>query len=117
MRPRLIVIAGPNGAGKTTFTERVLAHQWLAGCHYVNPDLIANERFGGWNEPSAILQAAQEADRLRESCLAEGLSLAFETVSSSAARSLCGFWFRGLVALCSLRPVARLALTSQEIES
>lgn len=57
------MIAGPNGAGKTTFTERVLAHQWLAGCQYVNPDLIANERFGGWNEPSAILQAAQEADR------------------------------------------------------
>ncbi len=86
MRPRLIVIAGPNGAGKTTFTERVLAHQWLAGCQYVNPDLIANERFGGWNEPSAILQAAQEADRLRESCLAEGQSLAFETVFSSPPR-------------------------------
>ena len=77
------MIAGPNGAGKTTFTERLLAHKWLEGCEYVNPDLIANERFGGWNEPSAILQAAQEADRMRDSCLDEGRSLAFETVFSS----------------------------------
>ena len=82
-RPRLIVIAGPNGAGKTTLTERVLAHEWLEGCEYVNPDQIAQTVFGDWNDPRAILDAAREATRRRELCLEEGRSLAFETVFST----------------------------------
>lgn len=82
-RPRLIVIAGPNGAGKTTLTERVLAHEWLEGCEYVNPDQIAQTVFGDWNDPTAILDAAREATRRRELCLEESRSLAFETVFST----------------------------------
>ena len=97
-RPRLIVIAGPNGAGKTTLTERVLAHEWLEGCEYVNPDQIAQTVFGDWNDPGAILDAAREATRRRELCLEEGRSLAFETVNPSPtlfarSRSLTGHTF------------------------
>ncbi len=83
LRPKLIVIAGPNGAGKTTLTERALAHDWLGGCEYVNPDAIAQQSFGDWNDPKAILEAAREAARRREACLERGKSLAFETVFST----------------------------------
>lgn len=82
-RPRLIVVAGPNGAGKTTITERGLAHEWFEGCEYVNPDLIAQKELGGWNEPSAVLEAARVAAERRETCLRERRSLAFETVFSA----------------------------------
>ena len=81
--PRLIVVAGPNGAGKTSITEQLLNHQWLAGCVYVNPDNIARDQFGDWNSPDAVLQAAQRAAEIREQCLNEGESLAFETVLSA----------------------------------
>lgn len=83
LSPRLIVIAGPNGAGETTLTEAALAHEWLDGCLYINPDVMAQERFGGWNDPNAVLKAAQEAERLREDCLSASESLAFETVFST----------------------------------
>lgn len=82
-KPRLLVIAGPNGAGKTTVTERGLAHEWFAGCQYINPDFIARDEFGDWNSPNAILKAAQFASQLREKYLANGQSMAFETVFSA----------------------------------
>ena len=79
-RPRLLVVAGPNGAGKTTITERGLAHEWFHGCEYVNPDAIAQDELGDWNDPGTVLRAAQLATERRETCLHEGRSLAFETV-------------------------------------
>lgn len=82
-RPRLIIIAGPNGSGKTSITEQLLAHTWMEGCTYVNPDNIAQEKFGGWNVKEAIRQAADEAQCIREECLAGRKDLAFETVFSS----------------------------------
>jgi predicted ABC-type ATPase len=82
-RPRLLVVAGPNGAGKTTITEAGLAHQWFGGCEYVNPDQIAQQELGDWNDPQAVLAAARLATERREACLREGRSLAFETVFSS----------------------------------
>ena len=84
LRPRLLVVADPNGSGKTTVTERGLAHEWFGGCTYINPDNIARDQFGDWNSPSAVLQAAQLAQQLREECVREQRSLAFETVFSGA---------------------------------
>lgn len=81
-KPRLIVVAGPNGAGKTSITEQLLRHEWMGGCEYVNPDLIARDTFGDWNAPDAVLKAAQLAAERREHCLAQRRSLAFETVLS-----------------------------------
>ena len=60
-RPVLIVVAGPNGAGKTTLTREILNHEWIEGCVYVNPDEIAQDRFGDWNCPEAVLKAARQA--------------------------------------------------------
>jgi predicted ABC-type ATPase len=82
-RPRLLVVAGPNGAGKTTITQRGLAHEWFSGCEYVNPDAIAQEELGDWNDPQTVLRAAQIAEERREKCLLERRSLAFETVFSA----------------------------------
>lgn len=81
-KPRLIVVAGPNGAGKTSITEQLLRHEWMGGCEYVNPDYIARDEFGDWNAPDAVRKAAARASEVREHCLAQGRSLAFETVLS-----------------------------------
>ena len=82
-QPVLIIVAGPNGAGKTTLTREILNHEWIEGCVYVNPDEIAQDRFGDWNCPEAVLRAARHAERIRENCLDAGRSLAFETVFST----------------------------------
>jgi predicted ABC-type ATPase len=82
LRPRLIVVAGPNGAGKTSITEQLLRHEWMGGCEYVNPDYIARDEFGDWNAPDAVRKAAVRAAEIREQCVREGRSLAFETVLS-----------------------------------
>ncbi|MEK7812108.1 MAG: zeta toxin family protein [Pseudomonadota bacterium] len=81
-KPRLIVVAGPNGAGKTSITEQLLRHEWMQGCVYVNPDFVARDEFGDWNSPDAVFKAAIRAAEIRENCLIESASLAFETVLS-----------------------------------
>lgn len=45
-RPVLIVIAGPNGSGKTTITSKILSHEWLEDAVYINPDQVAQDKFG-----------------------------------------------------------------------
>ena len=85
-RPVLIVIAGPNGSGKTTITSRILKHEWLEGAVYINPDQVAQDRFGDWNSPEAVLQAAQYCEKERETCLLNKQSLIFETVLSSEGK-------------------------------
>ncbi len=82
-KPVLIVVAGPNGSGKTTITEKLLRHQWMEGCVYINPDIIAQEKFGGWNSMDAVIKAANYAQKKREDCLAKKRSMVFETVFSS----------------------------------
>lgn len=85
-RPVLIVIAGPNGSGKTTITSKILRHEWLEDAVYVNPDQVAQERFGDWNSPEAVMQAAQYCEVQREDCLINKKSLIFETVLSSEGK-------------------------------
>jgi predicted ABC-type ATPase len=81
--PRLIVVAGPNGTGKTAVTEQLLRHAWMDGCVYVNPDEIARDDFGDWSSPETVLKAAIKAAEIREQCIRDGRSLAFETVLSA----------------------------------
>lgn len=85
-RPRLIIVAGPNGSGKTTITEKLLMHEWMQGCVYINPDIIARDEFGDWNSKEAVLKAADKALSIRNQCLNENKSVAFETVFSSAEK-------------------------------
>ena len=82
-QPILIVIAGPNGSGKTTITTEVLESKWLEDAVYVNPDNIAQKRFGDWNSPDAVRQAAIYCQEWREECLRSRQSLIFETVMSA----------------------------------
>jgi predicted ABC-type ATPase len=82
-QPALIVVGGPNGSGKTTVTEKLLRHQWVEGCVYINPDYIARDEFGDWNSPEAVRAAANRAAEIRERCLKSGTSMAFETVMSA----------------------------------
>ncbi|KAB2903387.1 MAG: AAA family ATPase [Kofleriaceae bacterium] len=83
MRPVLLVIAGPNGAGKTTLTQRLKQDRWSEGVEYLNPDEIARDRFGDWNSPEAVRQAAIWTTARREELLAGGAGIAFETVFSA----------------------------------
>ncbi len=83
MSPVLLVIAGPNGAGKTTVTERLRRDHWSDGVEYLNPDEVAQHRFGGWNDPASVLEAARWTTERREALLAARQSLAFETVFST----------------------------------
>lgn len=83
MRPVLLVIAGPNGSGKTTITRRLQQDHWSEGVEYLNPDDIAQERFGGWNDGNAIKKAAEWTGQRREELLAKHKGIAFETVFST----------------------------------
>ena len=118
-RPAMIVVAGPNGSGKTALTAKLLLHEWLRDCIYINPDEIAQKQFGDWNSPDAVLKAAQLADSLRERCLAERKNVVFETVLSSPEKlvflrraTTCDYFIR-LFFIATSSPVinaARVAL-------
>ena len=58
-KPVLIVIAGPNGSGKTSVTSKILHHEWLEDSGYINPDNVARDVFGDWNNHEAVLNAAK----------------------------------------------------------
>lgn len=109
-RPVLIVIAGPNGSGKTTVTSKILKHEWLEDAVYINPDLVAQERFGNWNSPEAVRQAAVYSTEWREQCLCNRESMIFETVFSSEDKisflqraHIAGFFIR-LFFVCTSSP-------------
>jgi len=70
--PKVLVFAGPNGSGKSTVTQA-----WEIVGLYINADDIKAIR------ECSDLEAAQEAERLRELCFSERRSFAFETVLST----------------------------------
>lgn len=86
LRPLMIVVAGPNGSGKTSITETLLRHKWFDGCEYINPDNIAQEKFGGWNNDKAVIEAANYAENLREQYIKERKNFVFETVLSHPSK-------------------------------
>ena len=77
------MIAGPNGSGKTTVTERLRSEKWSEGVEYLNPDEVARDRFGDWNSPRAVADAATWVTERREALLRAGGGIAFETVFST----------------------------------
>ena len=122
-KPRLIVVAGPNGSGKTTITDKLLRHEWMTGCVYINPDLIAQQEFGDWNSQESIAKAAGKAKEMRENCLSNRTSMAFETVLSTHEKvefvqraKVAGFFVR-LFFICTNEPsinAQRVALRVME---
>jgi predicted ABC-type ATPase len=50
-KPLLVVIAGPHGSGKSVVTEILRSsYEWSKGLLEINPDKIAQEEFGDWND-------------------------------------------------------------------
>lgn len=88
-RPTLCIVAGPNGSGKTSTTEQLLHNEWAENSIYINPDNIAQEQFGDWNSPVAVLKAAELATKMRYECLENKQDFVFETVFSSDEK----LWF------------------------
>ena len=72
-RPRILVFAGPNGSGKSTITKGLP----ICGI-YVNADEI--KRVSHCSD----LEAAQEAEQIRQMLLKSGKDFTFETVLSTA---------------------------------
>lgn len=85
-KPVLIVICGPNGSGKTSTTRLVIKHEWAEQCVYINPDEIAQSKFGNWNDANAVRQAVEYCEELREQLLKEHKDFIFETVLSSEGK-------------------------------
>jgi predicted ABC-type ATPase len=117
--PTLCVVAGPNGSGKTTTTIQFLNNEWAADSLYINPDNIAQEQFGDWNSPEAVLKAAEKASLLRYECLAQEKDFVFETVFSSQEKldflkkaKEAGFFIRFFY-VCTLNPSINVARITQ----
>ena len=100
-RPTLCVVAGPNGSGKTTTTVQLLNDEWTADSLYINPDNIAQETFGDWNSPDAVLKAAEQATKLRhrrcKKCSCQQVrstvqSRCFRELSASSRYDLLFLW-------------------------
>ena len=120
-KPVLIVIAGPNGSGKTSVTTKILKHEWMEDAVYINPDLVAQERFGDWNSPDAIRKAVVYCQEWREQCLAERKSLIFETVLSADDKidfieraKEAGFFVR-LFFVCTESPTINASRIAQRV--
>ena len=114
-KPVLIVIAGPNGSGKTSITSQILHHEWMEDSVYINPDIIAQEKFGDWNSKEAIMQSVKYCEELREQCLLNRKSLIFETVLyvDDKVNYICraieaGFFVR-LFFVCTVSPTINAA--------
>lgn len=118
-RPTLCVVAGPNGSGKTTTTVQLLNDEWTAESLYINPDNIAQESFGDWNSPEAVIKAAEQATQQRYDCLQQGRDFVFETVFSSAEKleflkkaKEVGFFIRFFF-VCTSDPAINVARITQ----
>ena len=114
-KPVLIVIAGPNGSGKTSVTSKILHHEWMEDSIYINPDIVAQERFGDWNSKDAVIKAVKFCEELRETCLTERKSLIFETVLSVEdkvdyiCRAIEAGFFVRLFFVCTVSPTINAA--------
>ncbi len=120
-KPVLIVIAGPNGSGKTSVTSKILVHEWMEDSVYINPDIVAQERFGDWNSKEAIMQAVKYCEDWRERCLTERKSLIFETVLSAQDKidyieraKKAGFFVR-LFFVCTESPKINASRIAQRV--
>ena len=120
-KPVLIVIAGPNGSGKTSTTRMVIKYEWSQQCVYINPDEIAQTKFGDWNDTNAIRQAVEYCEQWREQLLSEHQNFIFETVLSSERKvdflkraKEAGFFIR-MFFICTESPTINAARIANRV--
>ena len=88
---------------------------------YINPDIVAQERFGDWNSKEAVMQAVKYCEEWREQCLAEKQSLIFETVLSANDKvdyitraKEAGFFIR-LFFVCTNSPIINASRIAKRV--
>ena len=120
-KPILIVIAGPNGSGKTSTTRLMIKHGWAEQCVYINPDEIAQTKFGDWNNPDAVRQAVEYCEEWREQLLKEHKDFIFETVLSSDGkvdflkRAKAEGYFIRMFFICTQNPTINAARIAKRV--
>ena len=120
-KPVLIVIAGPNGSGKTSTTRLVIKHEWAEQCVYINPDEIAQNKFGDWNDVNAVRQAVEYCETWREQLLQERKDFIFETVLSSNGkvdflkRAMEAGYFIRMFFICTDNPTINAARIAKRV--
>ena len=120
-KPVLIVIAGPNGSGKTSTTRLVIKHEWAEQCVYINPDEIAQNKFGDWNDVNAVRQAVEYCETWREQLLQERKDFIFETVLSSDGkvdflkRAMEAGYFIRMFFICTDNPTINAARIAKRV--
>jgi predicted ABC-type ATPase len=81
-----VIVGGINGSGKSTFAKQAAGTDLLLGQTAINPDDLSKEakaRLPSLNESGANLAGAERAEKSVWRSIAEGQSVAVETVLSS----------------------------------
>lgn len=110
--PEIRVFAGPNGSGKSTFTTP----EWIVP-PYINADEIQARTH------CEVIEAAIEANRLREEAISNGQSFTFETVMSKERNLLllekakrAGYFIKGYYILTQ-SPAINIARVQVRVHS
>lgn len=85
-RPCVVIVGGVNGSGKSTFARRAAESELLLGQTAINPDELSKEaqaELPSLNDSGASLAGAERAEKAVWRAIAEGRSVAVETVLSS----------------------------------
>lgn len=86
VRPCVVIVGGVNGSGKSTFARRAAETELLLGQTAINPDELSREaqaELPSLNHSGASLAGAERAEKAVWRAIAEGRSVAVETVLSS----------------------------------
>ncbi len=104
-----------------SFTSKILHHEWMEDSVYINPDIVAQEKFGDWNSKEAVMQAVEYCEAWRNLCLPEKRSLIFETVLSANDKvdyikraKEAGFFVR-LFFVCTNSPVINASRIAKRV--
>lgn len=85
-RPSLVLVGGVNGSGKSTFAAAAAGTSLLLGQTAINPDDLTKSALGEWpslKQRGANLVGVERAEKAVWRAIAEGRSVAVETVLSS----------------------------------
>jgi predicted ABC-type ATPase len=82
-KPFVVVFAGPNGSGKSSLTRELQARGYELGS-YINPDDIAAELSGSYED--RVRRAQAIADAHRAEAIESRKSFSFETVFSHSSK-------------------------------